>query len=203
MITTTQSRTRNPEQTLQRITEAALSLFGQFGYERTSIDKIVSLAGYSKGAFYNHFASKEELFLHLLEKRVKSNQERIQTLDKEETNPRKLLQALLGNLLHAAKYERAWAALSIEFMVHGMRDEELGRRLAILHQDWRRVIADKLRISTTLRNGGRSANPDAIAAVVVAMIDGFIIQASMEPDLLAPARIDQYVEQLIGIVEES
>jgi hypothetical protein len=47
-----------------------------------------------------------------------------------------------------------------------------------------------------------AAHPDAVAAAVVAMIDGFIIQASMEPELLAAARIDQYMEQLVGIAEE-
>jgi TetR/AcrR family fatty acid metabolism transcriptional regulator len=196
-------RTRNPEQTLDRLIEAALDLFGQYGYERTTIDKIVRQAGYSKGAFYNHFGSKEELFIYLLEQRVKNNQQRIQTLYGQETHPGKWLRSLVASLLQTTHANKQWAALSIEFMVQGMRDERLGNRLAILHQDWRRLIADKLRRSEAYQAGRMAANPDAVAAVVVAMLDGFIIQASMEPNLLTTAQIDQYVEQLVGIVEET
>ncbi len=196
------TRTRNPEQTVERLTQAALSLFGQYGYERTTIDRIVSLAGYSKGAFYSHFASKEELFIHLLEQRVASNQERIEALYGQVIHPAEWLRSLLESLLHTAQHDRQWAALSVEFMVQGMRDERLGKRLALLHQDWRRVIADKLRASDAYQTGRMAANPDTVAAAVVAMIDGFIIHSAMEPDLLTSARIDQLVEHLVGIVEE-
>jgi AcrR family transcriptional regulator len=192
------ARNRNPEQTLDRLTQAALALFGQFGYERTTIDRIVSQAGLSKGAFYNHFASKEEFFIHLLEERVRNNQKRIQTLYGQETDAARWLTSLLQSLLSPTRLEKQWAALSIEFMVQGMRDDRLGSRLALIHDDWRRVIAAKLRDTDSFGLGQLAASPETIAAAVVAMIDGFIIQASMEPDLLNRIRIDQLVEQLVG-----
>ena len=42
--------------------EAALGVFARHGYERATVDEIVREAGYSKGAFYVHFESKEDLF---------------------------------------------------------------------------------------------------------------------------------------------
>ncbi len=44
------------------ILEAALRLFGQYGYRRTSIDDIAREADISKGSVYLSFSSKEELF---------------------------------------------------------------------------------------------------------------------------------------------
>ncbi|MEH0937646.1 TetR/AcrR family transcriptional regulator [Micromonospora psammae] len=49
--------------TRQRLSEAALDLFHSRGYNGTSVQDIVSVAGAPKGTFYNHFASKEALAL--------------------------------------------------------------------------------------------------------------------------------------------
>jgi AcrR family transcriptional regulator len=51
--------------------DAAYRLFASQGYGQTSVDGIIAEAGASKGAFYHHFASKEELFRALLEDRIR------------------------------------------------------------------------------------------------------------------------------------
>lgn len=45
------------------ILDAALNLFGRYGYRRTSIDDIAREAGIAKGTVYLSFASKDEVFL--------------------------------------------------------------------------------------------------------------------------------------------
>ncbi|MGY4689480.1 TetR/AcrR family transcriptional regulator [Salibacterium sp. K-3] len=47
--------------TKQRITEAALQLFEEFGFHAVTVDKIVQESGTSKGGFYHNFKSKDEL----------------------------------------------------------------------------------------------------------------------------------------------
>jgi len=49
------------------ILDAALRLFGQYGYKRTSIDDIAAEADIAKGSIYLSFASKEEIFRALCE----------------------------------------------------------------------------------------------------------------------------------------
>ncbi|WP_375503425.1 TetR/AcrR family transcriptional regulator [uncultured Jatrophihabitans sp.] len=44
-----------------RVLTAAVDLFAQQGYERTSVSQVVTAAGVAKGGFYHHFASKEDL----------------------------------------------------------------------------------------------------------------------------------------------
>ncbi|NJC98153.1 MAG: TetR/AcrR family transcriptional regulator [Anaerolineae bacterium] len=55
------------EETRTRIMEAAIKLFSNNGYNKASVDEICAEAGISKGAFYHHFKSKQELFLALLD----------------------------------------------------------------------------------------------------------------------------------------
>jgi len=54
-------RLRDFDRTRTLLINAASQLFGTFGYDRTSVDQIIKQAGVSKGAFYHHFASKEEI----------------------------------------------------------------------------------------------------------------------------------------------
>ncbi len=50
-----------------KIVEESLRLFSLNGYWHTSVTDILKAAGTSKGGFYNHFASKEDLFFEVLE----------------------------------------------------------------------------------------------------------------------------------------
>ena len=46
----------------ERIIEESLKLFSVKGYTSTSMTNIIEAVGTSKGGFYNHFKSKEQLF---------------------------------------------------------------------------------------------------------------------------------------------
>jgi len=50
------------ERTRERIVEAARKLFNRHGFEQVSIDQIMAAAGLTRGGFYYHFASKDELY---------------------------------------------------------------------------------------------------------------------------------------------
>ncbi|MFW9958100.1 MAG: TetR/AcrR family transcriptional regulator [Candidatus Odinarchaeota archaeon] len=51
-----------------KILQSAKNLFSRKGYHETSMDDIVKESGFSKGAIYSHFDSKESLFLELQKK---------------------------------------------------------------------------------------------------------------------------------------
>lgn len=48
--------------TRERIVESARKLFNRHGFEQVSIDTVMSEAGLTRGGFYNHFQSKDELY---------------------------------------------------------------------------------------------------------------------------------------------
>lgn len=61
----------------ERIVHEALRLFSLKGYLSTSIDDILAATGASKGGLYNHFKSKDELFLVVLEEARKIWREKV------------------------------------------------------------------------------------------------------------------------------
>src|SRR3970040_1389652 len=68
-------RRRKREETRGRLMDAAIGIFARSGFDRATVDEIVREAGFSKGAFYVHFESKEDLFWAMLEERISRQQD--------------------------------------------------------------------------------------------------------------------------------
>src|SRR3954447_2914846 len=58
------------EATRERVLSAARRLFGERGYEQTSIEALLEASGVARGALYHHFPSKTALFDAVLERVV-------------------------------------------------------------------------------------------------------------------------------------
>lgn len=63
-------RSKNPEQTQERIVDASIKLFIEKGYEQTTIQDILHALNLSKGGLYHHFKSKEEILDAVKQKRI-------------------------------------------------------------------------------------------------------------------------------------
>src|SRR4051794_22285017 len=64
------TRAEQQAQTRQALLDAAARVFVERGFLGASVEAITDEAGYSRGAFYSNFDSKEELFAELLQVRV-------------------------------------------------------------------------------------------------------------------------------------
>ena len=67
-------RAAKQEQTRAALRAAAASLVAEQGLQATSIEQISAEAGFSRGAFYANYRSKQELFAELLQERVFANE---------------------------------------------------------------------------------------------------------------------------------
>jgi len=56
-----------PEEKRQTITNAAIDEFAAFGFEASSINRIVANSGISKGSFYQYFEDKMDVFRYLMD----------------------------------------------------------------------------------------------------------------------------------------
>ena len=108
--------------------EAAAEVFALRGYRDSSVDEIAQRAGYSKGAVYWHFDSKDDLFLALLEERIdRPTREMIELLESAppeqdmvpETNQR-FMEVLRG--------QRELLLLEHEYWSQAVRDPKVRAR---------------------------------------------------------------------------
>ncbi len=78
-------------QTREKIFSTALELFARKGFYEVTVDKICKSAHISKGAFYNHFASKEEIIIIEFSKIDKEHLKAFSDLPPDSSSSEKIL----------------------------------------------------------------------------------------------------------------
>jgi AcrR family transcriptional regulator len=192
------STARHAEGTEQRLLTAGLEVFGRKGYAAASVNEIVRHAGCSKGAFYCHFASKEDFFFTILEQRLQDNMYRLKQLCPWRGDCGQWLKDTLQTLASFAEADPSWRALSVEVMAHGIRDRRVGEKIARMHQRFRQFVNDQLREGCAVRGQRMVASPEGIAAAVTALLDGMIIHSSIEPQALSIGEFTLHIEPLLA-----
>jgi len=88
-------------ETKERLLEVSKELFSEKGYQGTSVEEIVKRANLSKGAFYFHFRSKEELLTEIINRAHRNISSVFE--ENEERTPEELLERLLEKLYEERK----------------------------------------------------------------------------------------------------
>jgi len=77
-------RNKHPEETVQKILDASLEQFVEKGYDRTTVlDIVENMGGMTRGAFYHHFKSKEEVLKALHEKLFSQEKHFVEAVSQE------------------------------------------------------------------------------------------------------------------------
>ena len=87
---------RNSEVTIYKILRKSATLFNTQGYKATSISDITDATGFTKGAIYRHFKSKDELEKKALYYLSEQMNEKLRTIIKAEPTAGKKLRAILA-----------------------------------------------------------------------------------------------------------
>lgn len=125
--------TREESQALTRakLLENAVRVVAAEGYEGASIDKIAEAAGFSKGAFYSNFSSKEELFLELLEGHAGQDVVEIARLLDGVSEPAAIIDRFCEWADDRAS-DPTWGLLALELLRRARREATFGSRHASL-----------------------------------------------------------------------
>jgi AcrR family transcriptional regulator len=146
-LVTSTMNTRRDEQrarTRQELLEAATVVFARNGYHATSVDQVAEAAGYTKGAVYSNFRSKEELFLELLDQRTDRTVEGLEEvlLNSDPAQRPRLLGELRDSIV---LLDREWFLLQSEFQLYAARNEAVRERVADRQRRTRERITELVR----------------------------------------------------------
>ncbi|MBB1158129.1 MULTISPECIES: TetR/AcrR family transcriptional regulator [Amycolatopsis] len=173
------SRERRRRETRSALLQAAYEKFRDVGYGSASLEAIAAEAGFTKGALYGNFSSKEELFLALAEERAESLPSEWRHIDPESLGREEVGRAVGSWLADAIRRRRGWFLASAEFSIVAARNPELAaRRLAALRRTHRELGEVLLRYDRSA-----TADPLPLGVLAMALIDGVIINAALDPDL--------------------
>jgi AcrR family transcriptional regulator len=178
-LTRAEAKARTREQLL----DAAAQVFAQKGYAGASVDEIAEAAGYSAGALYSNFGSKEKLFTELMSawrsRGIARQAARVAAIV-EEDGPDPLA-VFVQRLEKVAGKSTEAAALQAEFWLFAVRNPEAMRVLAAKTDE--RIDALAPLTSHVLRRYG--ARPDVPAGTVtriaLALFQGLARQRQIDP----------------------
>jgi AcrR family transcriptional regulator len=172
--------------TKNQLLESAQQIFAKNGFQGASVDMIAEHAGYSKGAVYSNFESKEALFLALLEERMSEEIGELRTLLSRSGSAEDIMQALEDKYRSLEKQE-IWCLLATEFQLQAGRNPEFAAPFAALYRNQRRAIAELLKVLAEKMGAPVPIHLDAIATSLIALTHGIALQRAADPRAVAAA----------------
>ncbi|HEX6459886.1 MAG TPA: TetR/AcrR family transcriptional regulator [Thermoleophilaceae bacterium] len=179
------SRKEKQAHTRARLIEAAGTVFSRRGLHHASIDEVAEEAGFTKGAFYANFASKEELFLAMLDERFAARLEELERATAGDETPEEQARQAGTDFSRAIAADPEWERLFFEFAAHAGRNEAFRKELVQRYRALRQRIADLYRRRVE-RDPDMNTPPqeelDRVALMTFAMVNGMALEKMLEPE---------------------
>jgi AcrR family transcriptional regulator len=177
------TRTERRRQTRARLLDAAGQVFARRGFHAATVDEVADAAGYTKGAVYSNFASKDALFLALLDERVAAQLQQVEALYAIESSE-ELRAAMRGRTEREFAAARDFGVLMAEFSLYAMRHPAAQAELAKRYRQLRGRLAELITRRYARRQAAPPMPPEHLAALVLATDAGLFLQFSAEPGAL-------------------
>ena len=186
-LTRAQSRAR----TRDLLIDSAMQVVARDGYAGASVDAIAAQAGFSMGAVYSNFATKEELFLAAFERHCAGELAALAALVAAHPSLDQLLAAVVDRFADLGEQHRQWWTLWAELWLYAQRRPHGAARFAEVQAQTQAVLAGALSRELT-------GPTSELAAVIHALWTGFMLDLLVNPDALSPPAFRRAVRSLIA-----
>ena len=176
------SRKERQEHTRRCLLESAGRVFARRGLTQASVDEVAADAGFTKGAVYANFASKEELFLTMLDAKFAARLDAMDRALSTDEPPEAQARAAGRDFVTHLDLDPDWARLFIEAGLHASRDEGFREQLLTRYAAMRERMAELLRRRAHAGGFDPGVPFEQLATMVFAMANGVAFERLVEPD---------------------
>lgn len=176
---------RRREATRQKLLDAAAQVFAEEGLDAASVEAICERAGFTRGAFYSNFDSKDALFLELAGRvarsRVDSARERVALLESEGDLREVTVDALsiVQQVLDVSGDDRLAILLMSEIRIHALRDPQMGAAYLAQNEDIRTSVAQVVRDIAAAKSLRLRLPADEVARLMLTVWEGESVRGTM------------------------
>lgn len=192
------SRAEAKARTKEELLKAAQAVFARYGFHGTSLDMVAEAAGYTKGAVYANFSGKDDLYLALLDNHLAKGHRDLEELITSGVSFASVSDSITENYFTELEDTRDWAALTVEFFIHAMRNDTIHAKLIErirLAQDYYTSCLKK-RIAATGKELPMSVEQTARA--LLAFTNGLDLFALVDPQPEFSALYARMLKMLLG-----
>jgi AcrR family transcriptional regulator len=165
------------EATLQKLLDAAERVFVRDGFEKARIETIAEAIGRTKGAVYAHFESKEDLFIALLERKMRLRLQSIQ--EAIAGRPPQQQRTIARDLFVSGALEEDWPILVLEFKLFALRSAVSKDRVAALY----RLLTDDATILLSRGDAKRRKEMKLASVVLRGIPSALAVEGKVDPVL--------------------
>ena len=188
------SRAERRKQTRQELVSAAEACFVSRGFHASSVDEVAERAGYTKGAVYSNFASKEDLFFAVYEGRVERVLAEV-VPGLRQGSAEGAFDWLATGAIERRDRDDGWLAVFFEFWAHVLRHPELRERFAAIHARLLEPMAEGVR--QLAEDRGLALPGDVTASQVVLAWNAMELGLGLER-LTQPQAVDGAMGRRMG-----
>ncbi len=174
------TREESQAQTRERLINAAQHLFVSNGYGGASIRDIANNAGYSQGAFYSNFSSKEDILLELLRRHMEAEALQLSTVMGNNAQQLEQILAELEAWASTLNQDADWCMLSIELQLHAKRSPTFAAEYQKVWGKHRSEIGSVISLLFEKLGRPAPASPDELAAAFMALSHGLALQRTTD-----------------------
>jgi len=177
-----------------RILDAALEVFAAQGFAGATIDAIGQAAGFTKGAVYSNFGSKDELFLALLDRQFERRGALIATAFDNGGDVTTITEALSQSMLDSIHEQHAYHLVFFEYWLRAVRDPQLREGLVARS---RAAVDQALRLVESSGADLPSAELYELARLFVAISTGIAMEEILQPGVISAPNLGHLLAALI------
>ena len=186
--------------TINKLIDTGYRLFAQKGFVATSINDIVREAGYSKGAFYAHFASKEEFLVQVITERVRGYFQKLRRAMAEDSDNMLRLFAEYSIQLTEQAREEALSPVLFELVVAANRYPNVKQLLIEVFEDWRSSLAEYIELMQKKELIRCRLDARILANTAISLFHGFLLQHHLDERVPYLSFVESFL-QLLDPVE--
>jgi AcrR family transcriptional regulator len=176
------SRADSQRRTRRTLVRTARELFLRDGYFATSLERVAETAGYSKGAVYSNFASKDDLCLAVLDLVVAERARELVGALASATDTAGRI-AAAENWVDEVTADRGWITLEVECASQVRGDPRLRAALAERAAARRTSVAKALSVAAVAAGTTLPAPAEDLATALISAGLGLAMQRAVDPTL--------------------
>jgi AcrR family transcriptional regulator len=166
--------------------DSAATVIAKRGYSESSVNSIVEAAGLSKGTFYWHFKSKEELFLALVEERIDRPLRSLMEITRTAPARTATAPTVSRGLADLFAGRRELLLLLQEYWAAALRSAPVRRRYRRRQKALNKTLADALRARHRETGVPLTLPAESLATAFIALAEGLAIEAILRPGASDP-----------------
>jgi AcrR family transcriptional regulator len=190
------TREESRAQTRERLLESAFAVFTRDGIEAASIEEVAEAAGYSRGAFYSNFESKDDLLCALLDREIQNEEREVEAI--MAAIPSGELIGKLREYYVEMSKEEDHCAFWLGLQLYALRNAAIRPRVAELMRKKREHVIDLIRRTYAATGQQPPGSAETVALGLISIAQGLALSRMLDPESVPQAALSESLATLFN-----